>query len=389
MRSEALPARAGAPMTEHSRVTVRHLVVRDFRNIAIAELPLPSDGIALVGENGQGKTNLLEAVSYLALFRSVRGVRDRDLLRHDTATFHLSATTTHAMASRVSIGVSRAGEKRVSLDDVEAPRLADALGAVPSVCFSPADVSLVTGSPGERRRFLDIVLALSGRRYLTALRMYRAALARRNAALRQAAHSRSDGAVAAWEPALAEHGALLLAERAAWVQRVAPEFARCCAEIGEQSPVAISYQSVLAGAVPPAAYREALAAALARGRAHDIRRGVTQSGPHRDDVALTLGGRELRIVGSAGQQRTAAIALRLLEAATLRESSGAQPILLLDDPFAELDRARAARVLALLDERCARDEGQTLLCVPREDDIPAAFTRLERWRVTAGAFVRA
>ena len=366
---------------------VRHFTVRNFRNITCADLDLPDDGIALVGDNGQGKTNLLEAVAYLALFRSVRGVRDRELLRHDTAAFHVAATATHARAARVSVGVSHAGEKRVTLDDVEAPRLSDALGAVSSVCFSPADVSLVNGSPGERRRFLDIALALSARRYLSALRLYRAALARRNAALRRSTHG--DSAVAAWEPALAEHGAVLLAERAGWVERVAPEFARLCALIGERAPVTLSYHSAVAASAAPAEYRDALERALARGRAQDVRRGVTQAGPHRDDLLLRLDGRDLRLVGSAGQQRTAAIALRLLEAATLREESGAQPVLLLDDPFAELDRERAACVLALLDERCARGEGQTVLCVPRADDIPAAFTRLERWHVMAGAFVRA
>jgi DNA replication and repair protein RecF len=125
----------------------------------------------------------------------------------------------------------------------------------------------------------------------------------------------------------------------------------------------------------------ALAHALEGKRALDLRRGLTHAGPHRDDLALTLDGRELRAFGSAGQQRTAAIALRLLEGETLRERLGAAPLLLLDDPFAELDARRSARILELL---AAQGLGQTLLTVPRENDIPPALTQLARWRIADG-----
>jgi DNA replication and repair protein RecF len=116
-------------------------------------------------------------------------------------------------------------------------------------------------------------------------------------------------------------------------------------------------------------------------RSLDVRRGLTHAGPHRDDLALTLDGRELRAFGSAGQQRTAAIAMRLLEGETLRARLGASPLLLLDDPFAELDVRRSARILELLAEQ---GMGQTLLTVPRESDIPPALTQLARWRIAGG-----
>ncbi|MGH7655876.1 MAG: DNA replication/repair protein RecF [Gemmatimonadaceae bacterium] len=367
-----------------SRVTLDSISIRDFRNIARADVALPPDGIALVGDNGHGKTNFLEAIAYLELLRSMRGVRDRDLSRFGATAFHLAAESSGAEVRRVGIGVERTGKKRITLDGVETPRLTDALGALPSVCFSPADIALVAGAPAERRRYLDIALALSSKRYLSALRQYRAALARRNAALRQATRPGvRSSSVAVWEPALAEHGATIVEERRAWVAEGGAEFTRLCAAIGERAPMQIAYESPLAD-VPDV--RGALAAALQRGRDHDARRLVTHAGPHRDDLAVTLGARELRLVGSAGQQRTAAIALRLLEAATFRTRGGAQPVLLLDDPFAELDRTRAARVLALLEETSAGGFGQTILCVPREDEIPRAFTRLERWSVRDGVF---
>ena len=369
-----------------TRVALERVDIRDFRNIERAEMEIPADGIAIVGDNGHGKTNLLEAIAYLQLLRSLRGVRDRDLIRFGAPAFHIGSRAAGTAARQVGIGVDRAGRKRVSLDGVDTPRLTDALGAVPSVCFSPADVALVAGAPAERRRYLDIALALSSRRYLGALRHYRAALTRRNAALRAAARPGArSSSVSVWEPALAEHGAVLIEERRAWVTSGRAGFSERCAAIGEPAPMAITYESPFSEA---ADVPTALADALAKDRDHDVRRGMTHTGPHRDDLAVTLRERDVRVVGSAGQQRTAAIALRLLEAATFRERGGVQPLLLLDDPFAELDRERSTNVLALLDELSAHGTGQTVLCVPREDEIPAEFTRLERWRVVDGVFAR-
>ncbi|MFL5578105.1 MAG: DNA replication/repair protein RecF [Gemmatimonadaceae bacterium] len=384
-------ARRSPDATSPGRFRLRHLAVRDFRNLERLDLDLPPDGIAVVGENGHGKTNLLEAVYYLQLLRSVRGARDQDLVRFGAAGFHVAARADAGDGTprAVAVGFERASKrKRARRDGAEPPRLSDALGALPSVIFSPGDVQLVAGAPSERRRYLDVALALTSRRYLVALQHYRAALARRNAALRDAARSgASDARVAVWEPALAEHGALLWAERVAWVERSAPEFAALCAAIGERGAARMRYASALvapAGAdVPRRA--ELLAEALHARRALDLRRGVTHAGPHRDDLDLQLDGRDLRSFGSAGQQRTAAIALRMLEAATLRDAAGAAPLFLLDDPFAELDARRAHRILELLG---AEGLGQTLLVVPRAVDIPPELTRLERWDIRDGVLSR-
>jgi DNA replication and repair protein RecF len=167
-----------------------------------------------------------------------------------------------------------------------------------------------------------------------------------------------------------------------WVDESTRRFADLCAAIGEQSPVAMRYATSLE---PTSAelgeVGSALATALEQKRTLDMRRGLTHAGPHRDDLVLTLDGRELRAFGSAGQQRTAAIALRLLEAETLRSRLGAAPLFLLDDPFAELDVRRSANFLELLAEQ---GMGQTLLTVPRESDIPPALTTLRRWRIVGG-----
>lgn len=366
------------------------LSIRDFRNLERVELDLPTSGMLVIGENGQGKTNFLEAIYYLQLLRSMRGARDQDLVRFGAAGFHLGARVASDRVSEIGVGFERAGKrKRVRLDGVVCERLGDAVGALPVAMFSPSDVELVAGGPSVRRRFLDIMLAVTSRGYLRALQRYRAALVRRNAALRDAARAPAARAVDVWEEPLAEHGAVLWVEREAWVESVAQRFAELARAIGGDA-LTMRYAS----SAPPLASgegpREALTRLFIQQRAADVRFGVTRTGPHRDDLTITIAGadgaqRELRLFGSAGQQRTAAIALRLLEAATLHDRRGGAPLVLLDDPFAELDVPRTQRIVDLLSESGL---GQTILAVPRESDIPGGLPRLQRFRITAGALRR-
>lgn len=265
------------------------LAVRDFRNLANVDLSPPPSGLVIVGENGQGKTNLLEAIAYLQLLRSVRGVRDQDLVRFGAGAFHLAATVDTDRCHDIGIGFESATKrKRVRVDGEIPDRLSDALGALPSVLFSPADVELIAGAPTVRRRFLDIVLALTTPGYLVALQRYRAALVQRNAALRESSRASrpSTASVAVWEPALAEHGAVLMRERVAWAIGVADAFEALCHEIGESARVRVRYSSSL----DTTAGAEGLAAALKARRALDVKRGLTHVGPHRDDLMITIAG---------------------------------------------------------------------------------------------------
>jgi DNA replication and repair protein RecF len=363
-----------------ARACLERVTLRDFRNLAAADVTLPADGVALVGENGHGKTNFLEAIYYLQVLRSFRGARDIDLVQFGAPGFHVAATVGDASARQIAVGFQRqTRRKKATVDGAEPVKLADAIGAFPAVIFSPADAELIAGPPSERRRFLDVMLSLTSRAYLTALQRYRAALARRNAALRDASSARGDSAIAVWEPALAETGAVLWRARRRWVGSHAEDFGSLCSAIGEEGASTLRYTSGLDGDDEDAEQR--LLDALARRRALDVQRGITHAGPHRDDLELTLDERDLRTFGSAGQQRTAAIALRLLEASTLRAAAGAEPIVLLDDPFAELDQRRTAHILELLQ---GAGRGQTILAVPRATDIPSDLTRLERWRVRQG-----
>ncbi|MEP6836118.1 MAG: DNA replication and repair protein RecF [Gemmatimonas sp.] len=390
---------------------LRALVLRDFRNFEKLDVEIPEAGLVIVGENGHGKTNLLEAISYLGLFRSIRGSRDVDAIRFGAPAFHVRAELSGVDQSEtVSVGYERSTKrKKAMVSGVEQVKLSNALGALPSVCFSPVDVALVAGGPAERRHFLDVALALTYPRYLQALQQYRAALRQRNAALRaaQRAGARPGGAhdvqVSVWEPTLAQHGATLTALRHSWCARHAARFTELCAAIGERVAVSLRYSGAELRAANTdssptptetlevngdsvstsrenasathRAYRDNYRTLFEQQRANELRRGSTLVGPHRDDLQLFLGTRDLRTFGSAGQQRTAAIALRMLELATRRDALDAPPLLLLDDPFAELDAKRSARILALFEETGV---GQVIMAVPRDEDIPASFTRLER-----------
>ena len=373
--------------TGHARATLCSLSLRDFRNLSRIDLTFPAAGVVVIGENGQGKSNLLEAIYYLHLLRSVRGARDVDVVRFGQPGFHIGARTEGGPHHELSVGFEPQGKrKRVKLDGSEPQRLSDALGALPCVLFSPADVELVAGAPNARRRYLDILLALSSRRYLHALQRYRHALAQRNAALREvnrAADRKAEQRIVVWEAPLAEHGAVLWLERVLWAGAAAPRFASLCAAIGERTAASLRYATSL---TPASHDLEAVARELARSleqrRPLDVRRCLTHTGPHRDDVSLLLDGRELRSFGSAGQQRTGAIALRMIEGETLRARLDVTPLFLLDDPFAELDVRRSARILDLLRENAM---GQVVLSVPRESDIPPALSQLMRWRIADGA----
>ncbi len=364
-----------------SRASVGAVSLRNFRNFERLELEFPAAGLVLVGDNGQGKTNLLEAIYYLGLLRSARGTRDTDVVRFGAESFYIEAELRAPEPAQLAVGFERASRrKRVRRNGAVVDRLSDALGSLPVVMFSPEDVELVAGPPSARRRFLDIMLALTSRGYLSALQQYRGALDRRNATLRDAMrHPSRAGMIEAWEPALVAHGATLARARGAWVRATAARFSERCRAIGEGGRVELHY----AADVDPFEddVEQSLARAIENRRSADLRHGLTQAGPHRDDLTMLLDERDLRAFGSAGQQRTAAIALRTLEAETLRDARHASPVFLFDDPFAELDAGRSARVLSLLNEVGL---GQTVLVVPRDSDVPPELTSLRRFRVTAG-----
>ena len=355
---------------------VDSLVARGYRNLDDLEIEVPRGGFALLGRNGQGKTNLLEALYYPVLGRSLRGAADAEVARLGGVGFHVGVTLPEGGTRSLSVTWPGPGRrKRIAADGADAGRLADVIGTWVAVAFLPEDVALAGGGAAGRRHYLDRMLSLADRSYLTALGRYRAALAQRNSALRQ---GRGDMAEA-FDAPLAEAGAVVVKARIAWLQGAGPRFAAELDDLGESGAGALDYRRS-AELEEPAGWRAALAAARGRDRA----RCMTTVGPHRDDLVLTVGGRELRTFGSTGQQRSAAIALKLLELDTLEAALGRCPALLLDDVFAELDRGRQERLGRRLIEP---DRRQVFLTAPRRDELPAELT-LPVWGVEAGKVSR-
>ena len=384
------------PFAVSSRfVVLRELELRHFRNLGVQELHFPPEGVAVIGENAQGKTNLLEAIYYLESFRSFRGAGDGELAAFSQDVFHLKGRVDGGPSATVAAGYDRKRRrKKVTVDGSEAPRISAALGRLGAVVFSPSDVELVTGGPHVRRRFLDILLSLNGQGYVEALSRYRKALAQRNAALRAKGAA---SAVRAWDEGLVSHGARVTHLRQEWTTAWSGAFETYCTAISGCDLVGLVYRPDLGrGRHGPETgdpsfggdegrVRECFEVRLHESRETDLRRGVTTVGPHRDELLLTITshGRRLaaRSYGSGGQRRTAALALRLTEAATIRRRRSADPILLLDDAFAELDEGRSMRVMALLREEGA---GQVILTVPKESDARLRGPSLERWRIREG-----
>ncbi len=335
---------------------LHHLWLTDFRSYAEAEVELPPGLTAVLGQNGQGKSNLLEAVGYLATLRSFRGAPADALVRvgSDRAVVR-GQVTTDGREHLVEAEIARTGRNRVLLDKQRLARQRDLLEAVRVTVFAPDDLELVKGGPVLRRGFLDDLLVSLHPRHDAVRSDWERALKQRNALLKQI-HGRPDEAalvtLEVWDQKLSAAGDELARLRAELTQRIAPTVARAYRDVAdEELDVGLRYASAWRG--PDGS--GGLAAALLAARDDELRRGLTLVGPHRDDLELTLRGLPARTHASQGEQRSLALALRLASHRALLDTHGSPPVLLLDDVFSELDPERSAALLRSL------PAGQTLL----------------------------
>lgn len=369
---------------------LERLELRHFRNLGIQDLEFPPEGVAIIGDNAHGKSNLLESIYYLETLRSFRGARDDQLVGFGEDVFRIVGQLSADQgdedgAVEVTAAFQKKGKrKKVTVDGVEADRLGDALGRLAAVVFSPSDVELVNGGPGERRRFLDILLSLNESGYLSALQDFRKILARRNALLKD---EQPAALVAAWDQGLVRSGAAVVEARQRWIADRSDAFCHYYATVSGGARASMSYRSSvpLDGAVGEEDVAEAYRTALSDTRQRERRFGATVVGPHRDEVRLRLEDEgdalDLRDYGSGGQRRTAALALRLVEARTIREVRGQEPMVLLDDVFAELDEGRSERILELMERE---ETGQVVLTAPKDADVRIRRDALPRWRIRDG-----
>lgn len=315
------------------------LTCENFRCLSeLSFLPVPGANI-LQGDNAQGKTSILEAVQYLATSKSHRTNMEGELVRRSEAGFKLKALVRRRDRDVSLEAVWWQGSKRIRVNGVNQLRVSDLLGKINVVFFSPEDVGLVRGSASQRRTFLDMELSQLSPRYLHALQQYRAVVRQRNEILR---HPRPDVTMLdVWDEQLAAHGTVLMEERRQFIEALAPNAAAAYASIAGQEPMMLTYRPDVRDSTP---FLDVLAAS----RENDLRQGVTTRGPHRDDLLFAVDEKAARPFASQGQQRTAALALKLAELELIRARVGEYPILLLDDVFSELDANRSRRLVESL-----------------------------------------
>lgn len=330
--------------------------LRNFRNHAETLLEFGKGLNVLAGRNGQGKTNILEAISFLSLTKSFYASSDATAVRFGTDMFEVEgaiiAGSGVRYAVRVSYGISR-GEKVFTVNESRPETLASVIGSFPVVILSPENNAITFGAPAARRRFMDLTLSQVSRLYLEDLLEYRRVLRQRNRLLTEArtAGANVASALEPWTVSLVQYGSRIVKRRQDFVAEFKGYIERSyrtLVEAGEEP--CIEYLSV--SPLSTGATAEEIAATMQAGlkdrMGEEMRRGSTLVGPHRDELRLSLNGAVLQQYASQGQHKTFLVALKTAEFSYLRERRGEPPIFLLDDLFSELDEARSRRILELV-----------------------------------------
>lgn len=363
---------------------VRHLSVSDFRSWQSVDVAFDPGPAVLLGANGEGKTNLVEALGYLATLSSHRVPTDAPLVRSGAERAVVrAALVADSRELRVEVEITPGRANRAKLNGAPVPKARDVLGALRMVMFAPEDLAIVRGDPNERRRFLDDLVVARSPRMAGVRADYERVLKQRSALLKSVGTARRAGGgcdlrtLDVWDGHLAQHGAQLLAARLAAVTALRPHAAAAYAQVAPDSVVlTLDYNSSLTAGLPvldDAAQPDtellaaALLAELARMRTAELDRGVNLVGPHRDDLDLRLGDLAVRGYASHGESWSTALALRLGSYELLRADypDGAEPIIVLDDVFAELDANRREQ-LALV----AGKAEQAVITAAVASDVP-------------------
>ena len=369
----------------------RHLSLLDYRSWPAAEVPLQPGVNVLIGRNGTGKTNLVEALGYLATLSSHRVATDAPLIRRGAERAVVrAAVVSDERELLLEIEINNGRANRARINRAPLTRARDLLGVLRTVLFAPEDLALVRGDPAERRRFTDDVLIMRAPRMAGVRADYDRVLKQRNALLKTAGLARRGGGELAtldvWDEHLATAGAELVHARLALIAELRPHVAAAYADLaGAGDAVGLVYRGTVplpdgdpvtdvVGATPDDVprpgidtVRESMLAELIRVRQHELDRGISLVGPHRDDVELVLGDGPAKGYASHGESWSFALALRLGSFALLR-SDGVDPILVLDDVFAELDTTRRDRLAALV-----ADAEQVVMTAAVPADVPEAL----------------
>lgn len=358
---------------------IEHLELVDYRNYVSGSFDLHAGTTVVIGDNGQGKTNLAEALAFLATLTSFRSAPADALVRAgaDTAVIRATVRQDDGRDTLVEIELATAGRNRVQVNRQKLGRVRDLLGSVRVTVFSPDDLVLVKGGPADRRRFLDDTLVALATKY-DGIRLEIDRIVRqRNTLLKQAGGRLSEEievTLDVWDARFAAIADQFGHARATLVARLEPMVHEAYEQLaGTPTPLELRYE--------PAWRVTGLAEALREARSADVRRGVSTVGPHRDEMAMSIGGLPSRTHASQGEQRTLALAMRLAAHRLVTERTGSAPVLVLDDVLSELDDHRATALLAHL------PAGQVVITTASE--LPPAARADQVLRIVAGEVVTA
>lgn len=356
---------------------VKALALYNFRNYKEL-LYIPSSGLNLIyGENGQGKTNLIESVFTCAFGRSQRTVHDGELIMYgeDSAAVKVKVVHDDGTENSISISLFEQAPKNIEIDGVKVKKLGDLMGILKVVTFSPESLSLVKGSPQERRRFLDMGISQLSRSYFFKLQQYNAALKQRNALLKTPEAAKCRDYIRMWDEQLALAGSYIVNARARFINNLKSTVSDMHERLSLGKDTLEMEYAPSVFADDTSAIYDAIMQKLHTCFDDDVRRGMTYIGPHKDDITLKTNGLDSKTYASQGQQRTAALALRLSETELIRNVCKENPVVLLDDVFSELDEGRCNALLESVSDcqcilTCAQDfvaesiaaDIQTVLC---------------------------
>lgn len=361
---------------------IERLALTDFRSYTDVDLALTPGVVAFVGANGQGKTNLIEAIGYLATLTSHRVAHDAPLVRRGAERAYVRAAVNRdGRTTTLEVEIAPGRANRARINGSQAPRARDLVGILKTVLFAPEDLALVKGEPSDRRYFLDALLVTRTPRLAGVISDFERTLKQRNALLRSASSVKrfDTSTLDVWDDHLAEHGAQIIAARLELLNALEPLTLAAYRELADNTTTHLEYKSsgIEYHDSSVDAIRHSLQATLKAMRTQEVDRGVTLIGPQRDDVHLILGEGPAKGYASHGESWSFALALRLASYELLK-ADGEQPVLILDDVFAELDEVRRAHLSAVI-----HSAEQVLITAAVGADLPEAMGGL-RIAVSSG-----
>ncbi len=356
---------------------IRSLELKNFRNYEETHIEFSPGVNILYGDNAQGKTNILEAVYVGATARSHRAGKDREMIRFGEEEAHIKYfVEKRGITDRVDMHLKKNRAKGIAVNGIPLKRTGELFGIANIIFFSPEDLNIIKEGPSQRRKFIDMELCQLDKIYMSNLASYNRVIMQRNKLLKELEiHGDYLDTLQIWDMQMARYGAEIIRGRRRFIDELREIIIPIHAAItGGRENIDISYE--------PSVEADELEQTLARNRARDLKARVSLTGPHRDDLAFCVDGMDIRTFGSQGQQRTAALSLKLSEIELVRRRTGDAPILLLDDVLSELDSGRQNKLLDSI------DGVQTLLtCTGVDEFVTDRFPINKIFRVTCGNIV--